>query len=669
MRGDACEILVGRRDRRRVFEYAEPGRWRVPRRLLERALTLGPARKILMARSRREKGVVMVARAHSETARRALVSAGMVVAAVLALTKATSVDAGTLKPRPLGKPRITAPKDVTTEATGPHGAIVVYRRAKAPGAVSITYSKRSGTRFRLGTTVVMVFAKNRARQTSRATFKVRVRDTTGPTISRPPDLTVEATGSNGAVVFYPLPLAKDIVDGSITPLCAPRAGIVFSLATTTVTCSASDRHGNRMSLAFSVRVVDTTPPTIAPRSTVTISATSTAGATVDYSPPSATDAVDGLVSVSCSPAQGVFPVGTTTVTCSARDAAGNSAMSTFTVIVIPPAAETCLGKPTTIVGTDRQDSLRGTDGDDVIAGLGGDDAIAGGGGTDLICGGEGNDRLDGGDGVDTLDGGAGVDDLDGGNDVDTCLNHEFSSSCERPAVTYVFGPSVGDAEQALIRSAIDLARSYFGAQTGVVVDGITVFAFVNPDDYADRYNLPREQAQQYWQCVGADAGIPKMAINIYLQSRCGWAVQDVPERNVMVAHEYFHRIQFQAVKVPLGPNAGPTWLLEGSAMLAGDLAVAAAGLRDFETSQRRRIESSRSVPNLQSCEGSSGDSICIYQLGQIATDYLSRRNLRVLAVFWEAVGRGAQWRDAFQAVFGRSIETFYSEFEAYRLTL
>ena len=49
---------------------------------------------------------------------------------------------------------------------------------------------------------------------------------------------------------------------------------------------------------------------------------------------SATDLVDGSVPVGCSPRSGsVFPAGTTTVTCTATDAHGNSTTGSFTVTV------------------------------------------------------------------------------------------------------------------------------------------------------------------------------------------------------------------------------------------------------------------------------------------------------------------------------------------------
>src|SRR5262249_51264756 len=57
------------------------------------------------------------------------------------------------------------------------------------------------------------------------------------------------------------------------------------------------------------------------------------GAAVDFSV-SATDLVDGTVPVSCVPASGsTFPLGQTTVDCSATDAHGNTGNGSFTVTV------------------------------------------------------------------------------------------------------------------------------------------------------------------------------------------------------------------------------------------------------------------------------------------------------------------------------------------------
>ena len=80
-------------------------------------------------------------------------------------------------------------------------------------------------------------------------------------------------------------------------------------------------------------VADATPPVITTPTGIVENATSPDGAIVSYSA-SAVDDVDGPVAVDCSPASGdTFPIGTTQVTCSASDAAGNEATASFDVHV------------------------------------------------------------------------------------------------------------------------------------------------------------------------------------------------------------------------------------------------------------------------------------------------------------------------------------------------
>jgi len=84
---------------------------------------------------------------------------------------------------------------------------------------------------------------------------------------------------------------------------------------------------------------DTTAPVVtAPSDKVVISSSST---TVTYSGESATDNVDGSVTVSCTPASGsTFPVGTTIVTCTATDSSGNTGTTTFTITVTGDSSST-----------------------------------------------------------------------------------------------------------------------------------------------------------------------------------------------------------------------------------------------------------------------------------------------------------------------------------------
>jgi len=78
---------------------------------------------------------------------------------------------------------------------------------------------------------------------------------------------------------------------------------------------------------------DTTPPVLSLPANITVNATDASGAVVTYTA-SATDAVEGSVPVTCiPPSSSTFPIGTTTVNCSASDSQGNTANGSFTVTV------------------------------------------------------------------------------------------------------------------------------------------------------------------------------------------------------------------------------------------------------------------------------------------------------------------------------------------------
>ncbi|TFC56884.1 HYR domain-containing protein [Cryobacterium sp. TMT2-15-1] len=82
------------------------------------------------------------------------------------------------------------------------------------------------------------------------------------------------------------------------------------------------------------RPADVLAPRIADPSDVRAVANGAAGVKVRYSLPEAIDTLDGVVPLECtSPSGSRFTIGTTTVTCTATDAAGNTRTATFDVIV------------------------------------------------------------------------------------------------------------------------------------------------------------------------------------------------------------------------------------------------------------------------------------------------------------------------------------------------
>ena len=233
--------------------------------------------------------------------------------------------------------------NLVVEATGPSGAVVNYAPAAATDALAppvITYTKNSGATFAIGITTVTVTATDIVGNVTTKTFTVTVRDTTPPVIATvSPNLIVEATSPSGASVTYAAATATDAV-GPVTLTYSKSSGSTFALGTTTVTVTAKDAYGNSSSRTFTVTVRDTTAPVITSVSAnLTVEATSPAGAAVAYAAATATDAVGATIAYSKASGS-TFALGTTTVTVTATDAAGNSSVRTFTVTVrdtTPPA--------------------------------------------------------------------------------------------------------------------------------------------------------------------------------------------------------------------------------------------------------------------------------------------------------------------------------------------
>jgi len=123
---------------------------------------------------------------------------------------------------------------------------------------------------------------------------------------------------------------------------SPASGTSFAVGTTTVTGTATDTAGNTTQCTFTVTVNDTQAPTIScPANISNVIATSAAGAVVNYTAPIGTDNCPGATTVrTVGLASGAtFPIGTTTVTYQVTDAAGLTALCSFTVTVIGVAPQ------------------------------------------------------------------------------------------------------------------------------------------------------------------------------------------------------------------------------------------------------------------------------------------------------------------------------------------
>jgi hypothetical protein len=155
---------------------------------------------------------------------------------------------------------------VRVEATGPTGGAATFTvtAEDATGSpLPVTCLPASGSVFPIGVSAVTCSATDPvASKTSTANFSVTVADTTPPVVTVPGPITASATSPSGALVTYTGVSAIDLVDGTLTPVCRPASGSGFPIGTTTVTCTATDAHGNIGLASFTVTVRHTTPPVV-----------------------------------------------------------------------------------------------------------------------------------------------------------------------------------------------------------------------------------------------------------------------------------------------------------------------------------------------------------------------------------------------------------------------
>ena len=220
-------------------------------------------------------------------------------------------------------PSLILPNDITKEATGSTGVIVDYVVSTDADA-TVDCTPPSGLLFPVGKVSVECQAQS-PNGTTVGAFFVTVTDTTPPALELPADFTVD---SNSPTVVTYSARAIDLVDGSEVITCTPPSGSTFPHGTTTVTCEATDLHGNHASGSFHVTLAGhNPPPTLILPNNFTVEATSSAGAVVTFTVTS-----DGTVS--CSPASGsTFPIAATTVQCTATGDGGTTSGS-FKVTVV-----------------------------------------------------------------------------------------------------------------------------------------------------------------------------------------------------------------------------------------------------------------------------------------------------------------------------------------------
>jgi hypothetical protein len=244
-------------------------------------------------------------------------------------------------------PTVNAPADSSASADASCMAAVPNYAASSTasdnctpnGSITITQSPAAGTMVGLGPHTVTVTATDAAGNSGSDTVVFTVNDTTGPTVTAPPDSSASADANCQAAVpnYAAASVASDncTPPGSITITQSPAAGTMVGLGPHTVTVTATDGSGNTGSDTVVFTVNDTTPPSVtAPPDSSAAADASCMAMVPNYMTNTVASDNCGTPTLSQSPAPGTLVgLGPHVVTVTATDGSGNSASDTviFTV--------------------------------------------------------------------------------------------------------------------------------------------------------------------------------------------------------------------------------------------------------------------------------------------------------------------------------------------------
>jgi large repetitive protein len=215
--------------------------------------------------------------------------------------------------------------------------------------VTFTSNFQPGDFFPSGITEVVYTATDPAGNTTTCKFSVIVEDETAPIINCPSDITVVADSSGEAIVTWNEPVVSDCSKYQLS--ATHQSGDVFTKGTTAVQYTAADEYGLTSSCTFRITVEDKTAPIFSttPNDIVARAKYGECEAVVFWDTPIATDNCGPVTITSSHQSGSAFPIGITTVKCTATDASGNVSAYQFDVHVQNESAVQFSGCPEDIV--------------------------------------------------------------------------------------------------------------------------------------------------------------------------------------------------------------------------------------------------------------------------------------------------------------------------------
>jgi hypothetical protein len=251
----------------------------------------------------------------------------------------------------------------------------------------------------------------------------------------------------------------------------------------------------------------------------------------------------------------------------------------------------------------------------------------------------------------------------------------------RPNDRFVFGPEMSAAAQDEIKGDVAYAVQDEAVLLGTPITSVSAFASSKPDWLADQQcrfygsggSCFQDVQQRYAGGVTAAAGGGGLFLNWASPS---WTYGASANQKI-IAHEIFHIFQDQLDRLSSEPSSqvwrsGPVWLHEGAAEMVGYRVAADRRLFPSYASvlvSQIGVAKQISTP-LSSLQTYNEAQIPnVYSLFHVAVDHLvnvAPGGLSALTAYYNALGSGMSWPQAFRAAFGMSVDAYYANFAAYR---
>jgi hypothetical protein len=225
---------------------------------------------------------------------------------------------------------------------GEPGAVLVLGNvstADNDGVRRIGFEPASRSFFPLGSTRVIATAEDNSGNQRSCEFAVTVEDREAPRFLNCPEAILNGTTAPGEGFGFPTwnnPLAGDN-SGTASVLCNLSSGDQLFLGSHVGSCVAEDAAGNRALCTFTVQVLDNEAPQLScPEPLALVNDPSLGNTTVQvwYPRPATTDNSGESPALLCNVLNGSWlDVGFHTISCAARDAAGNQADCSIEVVI------------------------------------------------------------------------------------------------------------------------------------------------------------------------------------------------------------------------------------------------------------------------------------------------------------------------------------------------